>query len=37
MAALLDWLPTTDAFVSDPDRERFMLTLNPRGFLKRVR
>lgn len=37
MAALLDWLPTTDSFVSDRDRERFMLTLNPRGFLKRVR
>ena len=36
MAALVDWLPTTDAFASDPDRERFMLTLNPRGFLKRV-
>ncbi len=37
MAALLDWLQTTEDFVSDPARERFMLTLNPHGFLKRVR
>lgn len=36
MAALLDFLPTTDAFVADRNRERFMLSLNPRGFLRRV-
>jgi cephalosporin hydroxylase len=37
MAAVNAWLPTQDAFEVDPSRERFMLTLNPRGFLKRVR
>jgi cephalosporin hydroxylase len=37
MEALDAFLATTDAYVSDPDRERFMMTLNPRGFLKRVR
>jgi cephalosporin hydroxylase len=37
MAALDAWLPTQDAFEVDVTRERFMLTLNPRGFLRRVR
>jgi cephalosporin hydroxylase len=37
MAALEAWLPTQDAFEIDPSRERFMLSLNPKGFLKRVR
>jgi len=36
MAALMDYLTTTDAFIADRDRERFMLSLNPRGFLRRV-
>lgn len=37
MAALIEFLGSTDAFVSDRDRERFMLSMNPRGFLRRVR
>jgi cephalosporin hydroxylase len=37
MKALNEWLPTQDWFEIDPSRERFMLSLNPRGFLKRVR
>jgi cephalosporin hydroxylase len=37
MKALDEWLPTQDRFEIDPSRERFMLSLNPRGFLKRVR
>ncbi len=37
MEALDAFLTGRDDFVSDPDRERFLLTLNPRGFLKRVR
>jgi cephalosporin hydroxylase len=34
--ALDEWYPTQSEFVSDRSRERFMLSLNPRGFLKRV-
>jgi cephalosporin hydroxylase len=37
MEALDSFLATTDDFVVDADRERFMMTLNPRGFLRRVR
>jgi len=37
MEALNGFLTGRDDFVSDPDRERFLLTLNPRGFLRRVR
>jgi cephalosporin hydroxylase len=36
MTAVEEFLKRTTAFVSDLDRERFMLTLNPRGFLRRV-
>jgi cephalosporin hydroxylase len=34
--ALEAWYPTQSDFVVDRSRERFMLTLNPGGFLKRV-
>ena len=34
--ALDAWLPTRRTFEIDRSRERFMLSLNPRGFLKRV-
>lgn len=34
--ALDAWYPTQTQFVIDRSRERFMLSLNPRGFLKRV-
>jgi cephalosporin hydroxylase len=34
--ALDEWYPTQKEFVIDPSRERFMLSLNPRGYLKRV-
>lgn len=34
--ALDAWLPTQSSFEIDPSRERFMLSLNPRGYLKRV-
>ena len=34
--ALDAWYPTQTDFVVDRSRERFMLSLNPRGFLKRV-
>jgi cephalosporin hydroxylase len=37
MKAIDEWLPTQDRFEIDPSRERFMLSLNPRGFLRRVR
>ncbi len=37
MEALDAFLTGRDDFVSDRDRERFLLTLNPRGFLRRVR
>lgn len=34
--ALDAWYPTQTDFVIDRSRERFMLSLNPRGFLRRV-
>ena len=34
--AVMDFLETTDAFESDRSRERFILTGNATGFLKRV-
>jgi len=34
--ALDEWYPTQSDFEIDRSRERFMLSLNPRGFLKRV-
>ena len=37
MEALDAFLAGRDDFVSDLDRERFLLTMNPRGFLRRVR
>ena len=37
MEALDRFLATTDDYAVDADRERFMMTLNPRGFLRRVR
>ena len=30
------FLATTDEFVVDRDRERFLMTLNPGGYLRRV-
>jgi cephalosporin hydroxylase len=36
MEALEAFLASTDDFVSDGSRERFLLTMNPRGFLRRV-
>jgi cephalosporin hydroxylase len=35
--AVKGWLAGRDDFAVDPSRQRFMLTLNPGGFLKRVR
>ena len=37
MEAIDLFLTGRDDFVSDRDRERFLLTMNPRGFLRRVR
>lgn len=37
MEAIDAFLEGRDDFVVDPDRERFLLTLNPRGYLRRVR
>ena len=37
MEALDAFLATTSDFVIDADREQFLMTLNPKGFLKRVR
>ena len=34
--AVTSFLATTDAFVVDHDRERFLMTLNPGGYLRRV-
>lgn len=31
------FLQTTDAFAIDRDREKFLMTFNPRGYLRRVR
>lgn len=36
MEAVDDFLSTTDGFVADEDMHKFLLTFNPRGFLKRV-
>jgi len=36
MEAVDGFLATTDAFVVDRDRERFFVSLNPRGYLHRV-
>lgn len=36
MEAVDAFLPGAPEFVIDRDRERFMLTLNPRGYLRRV-
>ncbi len=36
MEALDDFLAQTDEFVIDSSREKYFLTFNPRGFLKRV-
>ena len=35
--ALEDFLKTDSGFVRDPSRERFLLTFNPGGFLKKTR
>lgn len=37
MEAVDEFLARHDNFVVDPDRERLMLTLNPRGYLRRIR
>jgi cephalosporin hydroxylase len=37
MEAIDAFLEGRDDFVVDPDRERFLLTLNPRGYLRRIR
>ncbi|MEM7221385.1 MAG: CmcI family methyltransferase [Pseudomonadota bacterium] len=37
MEGLDDFLASCDDFVIDPARERFLMTCNPRGFLRRVR
>jgi cephalosporin hydroxylase len=36
MEAIDDFLKSTDAFVVDRERERFLISLNPRGYLRRV-
>lgn len=36
MEALDEWLPTNPNFVIDSSRERFLMTLFPRGFLRRI-
>jgi cephalosporin hydroxylase len=36
MEAVDGFLATTDGFVVDRDRERFFVSLNPRGYLRRV-
>jgi cephalosporin hydroxylase len=36
MEAVLDFLPDNPDFTVDKDRERFIMTLNPNGFLKRI-
>jgi cephalosporin hydroxylase len=37
MEAVDRFLAGRDDFVVDADRERFLLTLNPRGYLRRIR
>lgn len=34
--ALEEWLPAHPGFSRDPTREKFFLTFNPRGYLKRI-
>jgi cephalosporin hydroxylase len=34
--AVAEWLPAHPGFRSDAGREKFFLTFNPRGYLKRV-
>ena len=36
MDALDEFLATTDQFIIDPSREKFLFTFNPRGFLRRL-
>ncbi len=37
MEALEEFLSETDAFETDPTCERFLLTMNPKGYLRRVK
>jgi cephalosporin hydroxylase len=37
MEAVEEFLKADDRFVSDPGRERFMLTMCPKGYLKRIK
>jgi len=37
MEAVKEFLETNSDFVSDPTREKFMITCNPLGFLQRIR
>ena len=36
MEALQEWLPQHPEFICDEHRERFMMTFNPMGYLKRI-
>jgi cephalosporin hydroxylase len=36
MEAVEAFLARTDEFEIDPDREKFLITFNPRGYLRRV-
>jgi cephalosporin hydroxylase len=36
MEALEEFLASSNEFVSDPECEKFMLTFNPRGYLRKV-
>lgn len=36
MEALNDWLKTNPPFISDPSREKYMVTFHPRGYWKRL-
>ena len=35
--AVEEFLESTTDFVADPAREKFLMTFNPRGFLRRVK
>ena len=37
LEAIETFLATTDAFEIDPAREKFLITFNPSGYLRRVR
>jgi cephalosporin hydroxylase len=37
MEAIHDYLATTDEFQIDREREKYMFTFNPEGFLRRTR